>query len=88
MLVQLGLLDPPALPVCGAEQSARVLDPPPSEHAHPQALAFGLFAARLARRGLCRGWLARAGTGNFRLLLKNVHQPWKATPAPQPRATQ
>jgi hypothetical protein len=27
MLVQLGLLDPPALPVCGAEQSARVLDP-------------------------------------------------------------
>jgi carboxymethylenebutenolidase len=27
MLVQLGLLDPSALPVCGAEQSARVLDP-------------------------------------------------------------
>jgi carboxymethylenebutenolidase len=27
MLVQLGLLDPSALPACGAEQSARVLDP-------------------------------------------------------------
>ena len=27
MLVQLGLLDPSALPVCGAEQAARLLDP-------------------------------------------------------------
>ena len=27
MLVQLGLLDPAALPVTGAEQAARLLDP-------------------------------------------------------------
>jgi carboxymethylenebutenolidase len=27
MLVQIGLLDPSALPVCGAEQAARLLDP-------------------------------------------------------------
>ena len=96
MLVQIGLLDKSKLPVTGAEQAARLLDPSlPVQHADPEGLTRFSSACALAcgeaRRLL---WLCRASAETCALMtaagrrLKKALQPCGMRPAPQPSATQ
>src|SRR6185437_806102 len=99
LLVQIGLLDQSKLPVTGAEPggacSIRAFRPTRSSPRADSVQAFGFFCreARLfdgfgAEGVLCSTCRGDWGAGAGLRILKKVHQPWNATPAPQPRATQ
>ena len=93
MLAQIGLLDRAGLPVSGAEQAARLLDPSlPSNTLIPKADLGFLLRGRRGRFGagadVAAGCVACGGAGDLGRRLKKAHQPWAMMPAPQPSATQ
>jgi carboxymethylenebutenolidase len=90
LLVQIGLLDKTKLPVTGAEQVARLLDPKlPSNTLIPEnklglgLLRRGALSLRFSGEPELTSWPSAR-----RRRLPKAHQPWAIRPAPQPSATQ